>query len=387
MQAKEFSLLLNYLSLSKVRVPILETYAFSDDICKKKFFNNSQGYVETSNHRIGGIYTILVILLKDYEKTAKLKPIGKNVCYVVTSKERKLLSQQSIRKILKTSKKDSLGIIYIQKLQHHCDDSQLFYTLNLNLHMCKYHSEMLININGSINKCKDTTILTTTRDIASIAVSAIEKSQQFPVESISFEFVKDDYNNLYIRSMKLTKYQKLINEFPLKRLESIIIRSPRHSEAEKIEQSIIHLTTRNERTLRKSHTLNPRKALRAKTDKVQKRLLYKKHQIASISNSAKSSSLSDMESSSLEEEKDSNFLEILARERVKQKNVDIGKIGKITPDNDMLLKEMKSVKKDMSSVKIPIEYLQATKNIRKTMPAINFTGKLQPILRHSLKLL
>ena len=94
-----------------------------------------------------------------------------------------------------------------------------------------------------------------------------------------------------------------------------------------------------------------------------------------------------LESDSSEDEVDDDFFEIIAREKCKKQYQAMGKVGKMTPDNEVLMKEMKIVKKSITCPKLPDIYTGSKARIektRKTLPYIRIPGKNLGSLKNSL---
>lgn len=347
MESIDFFTILTCLSVSKAKVPLLDTYMFINDICQKVFSNGSQQTIESFNKRIRGANTILIPLLKDYENLSKIKQIGKYICLLTTKREKKALSYIEIKGILDRSKKMPREILYIQKINPLHYDESAFYIYKLSLNTFQYSSELFIDINGKRNICKDRMVYAEAKEIALTTLSAFEDMQKYRAANVEFDLIRDVHGKIWLQSMRISKDRPAKLNFMLKRLESIPIDSPDLSFTEKTP--VYDLKKRNSQVFRRMQTTITRKKTCPDADSVQKQFTKKLSTIGHDEYEREESVYS--QSSSIED--DANFLEMLARERFKQRHIDIGKIGKITPEKEYLMKEMKAVKKCISEAKLP----------------------------------
>ena len=382
MESKDFFWILGCLATIKTRIPILDTYAFSGDICKKLYSNNSHGVVECIIKRFGGINTLLISLIKDYEVRSRLKPTSKYVCYLKTQRERKLLSYSNVKSILEGKKKETFEIILIQKLRPGMSDESAFYTLHLKLDQLKYTSRLSKNVNGLETTCSDNIILGTARDIATTIMAVLENREQISMQTINFEFVRDEYGSIWLRDIKIPRLPRRYSRETLLKLKTIVINSPNRSDSENSDRISQLPKISEEKIIKKSKSTFGRSATRAQTDLVYREFSKKLTQIPNPPSSSDESLCSSLDSS-LEDERDSNFFEILARERCKQKDIDIGKFRKLTPDDEMLIKEMKQVKKDIITTQVPRIRANSIPK-RKTVPFTSNSSRILPPIRYSI---
>ena len=381
MESKDYVLILGYLSEIKVRVPILDTYVFSGDTCKKLYANNSQGVLECQSNRFGGFNTLLISLIKDYKHLSRLKSTNKYVCYLKTQRERKLLTQSHVKSLLEGKKRETFEIHFVQKLKPGFSDDDTVHTLHLQLDNFKYTSRLSISINGLETTCSDSIIISAARDIATTIMPIIENHEKQSLQSINFEFIRDEYGSLWLRDIKIPRFPQRAGQNVLK-LKTIVIRSPSFSDSDNSDRVLQLSKISEEKSLKKSKTTVGRIGARARTEYIHREFLKKRTELPRPPSSSDDSLDSSLDSS-LEDEGDSNFLEILARERCKQKNIDSGKTRKLTPDDEMLIKEMKIVKKNISTTQVPVVRINSLPK-RKTVQYTHLSSRILPVIRYSI---
>lgn len=381
MELKDYSTLLSCLSSNKVKVPILQTYSFLENQCKKIFFNDRQNCIECLSTRIGGINSILIKIIKEHKTIASTYK-SKIICYVITNKGRLSLSAENVKQILHGSRKLN-RVHMIQKLSHSIQDDKSFYSMELVLDDFRYKSEFTQNVSGSLYSVTNPILHSQARDIALSLLSVLEKSQKLIIENITFEFIKDLEDKLWLRFIQILKCTKGLKP-NIAKVESYIIEktASEYTNEESKEPINKRLSLQIKKTSTK-HFLSRANTFADWEKGNDLRALEKKSSLVENSNSLDSIDSGSSEDS-IEDEEDSNFLEVLARERVKQKHYDAGKTGKITPDNEMLLIEMKTVRSTLEIARLPMLKNRLAK-LRRTLPAAMPATqvKLTPILRHS----
>ncbi|OMJ92442.1 hypothetical protein SteCoe_4779 [Stentor coeruleus] len=382
MELKDYPALLSCLSSNKIKVPILQTYSFIENQCKKIFFNDRQNCIECLSTRIGGINSILIKIFKDHKKTTASTYKTKIICYAITNKGRISLSAEKVKQILHGSRKLN-QVHLIQKLSHNIQDDTSFFSMELLFDDFRYKSEFSQNVSGSFYAVTNPTLHSQARDIALSLLPVLEKSQKLIIENIIFEFVKDLEDKLWLRFIKIIKFSSGLKP-NIAKVESYIIEKTlsEYTNEESKESINKRLSLPIKKTSTK-HFLSRANTFSDWEKGNNLKGLEKKSSLIVDTNSLDSIDSGSSEDS-IEDQEDSNFLEVLARERVKQKNFDAGKAGKITPDDEMLLMEMKTVRTTIEMARLPMLKNGITTS-RKTLPvALPPTGvKLTPILRHS----
>ncbi|OMJ81301.1 hypothetical protein SteCoe_18295 [Stentor coeruleus] len=382
MELKKYSEFLACLSNNKVKVPLLETYVFIDDLCRKVFFNDRQYTVDFQITRIGKVNSILLKILKEHTTVESIS--DKILCYVISSKGRYSFSAKGIKEILDGSKKLS-HVSLVQKLKPNISNDSSFYSMELTLEGFKYKAEFVECILGEYKESYNLSLGSQAREIALLLLPILEKSQKAIIESIVFEFSKDQEEKLWLRFIKILKS---INETRsrLSKIESYVIEKQATSLENADDFGVINSPRiRNSIVIKKSKSTIQGRIFRANTfaelPKINRNEFTQKPQPCEELNDKTEDEDEDENSqSSIEDEEESNFLEILARERVKQKQIDLGKPGRITPDNEILLREMKSLRRSLDAVKFPSLKAQVI-SPRNTMQVASSNVKLAPILR------
>jgi hypothetical protein len=246
-----------------------------------------------------------------------------------------------------------------------------------------YKSGFTQNISGSFYSVTNPVLHSQARDIALSLLPVLEKSQKLIIENITFEFIKDLEEKLWLRFMKISKCTKGLKP-SIAKFESYIIEKPVSEYAnEECKESINKRLSLQVKKTSTKHFLSRANTFADWEKGADLKALEKKTSFIENSNSLDSIDSGSSEDS-IEDEEDSNFLEILARERVKQKYYDAGKFGKITPDNEILLMEMKTVRSTIEMAKLPMlknKNAASRRTLPAAMPAVQV--KLTPILRHS----
>lgn len=384
MELKEFSSFLTCLSNNKVKVPLLETYVFIEDLCRKVFFNDRQHSVDFQVTRIGKVNSILLKILK--ERTTAASTSNKILCYVQNSKSKHSLSAKGIKDILNGSKKLN-HVSLVQKLRPNISDDSSFYSMELTLEGFKYKAEFVECILGEYKESTNLILSGQAREIALLLLPMLKKSQKAIIERIIFEFSKDEEEKLWLRFIRILK-SSIENRARLSKIESVIIEKQVTSLENDDDFGIIFTpSSRNSVLIRKSKSTLQNKFFRANTfgelPNIHRNEVAQKPQFCEdVKDNTEDEDEDESSKSSIEDEEESNFLEILARERVKQKQIDSGKSGKITPDNEILLKEMKFIKRSLDVVKLPNLKTQII-TPRNTMQVVTSNVKLAPILKRS----
>lgn len=384
MELKEFSAFLACLSNNKVKVPLLETYVFVEDLCRKFFFNDRNYSVEFQATRIGKVNSILLKILKEHMTAANIS--DKILCYVINSKGRLSLSAKGIKEILDGSKKLN-HVSLVQKLKPNISNDSSFYSMELILEGFKYKAEFIECILGEYKESNNLNLGIQAREIALLLLPILEKSQKAIIERIIFEFSKDQQEKLWLRFVKILK-SSIENRSRLSKIESYII----EKQVTSLENTgdfggIVTSNTKHSVMINRSKSSLQNKLFRANTfgelpiinrnEFIQKPQLYEE-----LGHNTEDEDEDEISEYSIDDEEESNFLEILAREKVKQSQIDLGKSGRITPDNEILFKEMKILKRSLDVVKLPNLKTHVV-SPRNTMQIVPSNVKLAPILRRS----
>ncbi|OMJ74851.1 hypothetical protein SteCoe_26155 [Stentor coeruleus] len=381
----------------------LETYVFVEDLCRKVFFNDRNYSVDFQATRIGKVNSILLKILKEHITAANIS--DKILCYVINGKGRLSLSAKGIKEILDGSKKLN-HVSLVQKLKPNISNHSSFYSMELILEGFKYKAEFIEcilgeykesnNLNlaefiecilGEYKESNNLNLGIQAREIALLLLPILEKSQKAIIERIVFEFSKDQQEKLWLRFVKILK-SSIENCSRLSKIESYIIEKQAISlENTEDFRGIITSNTKHSVMINRSKSSLQNKLFRANTfgelPIINRNEFIKKSQLyEELGHNTEDEDEDEISEYSIDDEEESNFLEILAREKVKQSQIDLGKSGRITPDNEILLKEMKILKRSLDVMKLPNLKTHVV-SPRNTMQAVPSNVKLAPILRRS----
>lgn len=383
MDTKEFSIILTQLSYSKLKFPILPTFFFVNNIFHKAFVNNSLFNIEQSLVRVGGPSTLLISILKDHEKLSLHKDQSNYLCVLSTQKSQKCLKLKKIKQILEG--KINFGpSICLQKLKTGCK-GKLTYSIKLSISGIKYKYKFFSVAKKTWTKCQDVFLKDQAKNLSKIVTSVLIKDTKSQISQVQVDFLCDSNHKLWIKYIKTLKDPKTIKNSII---TSVILSSDSSQESINSDTSL-----KINNTLKRSSTLTNRKIFRIRT--LDKKNVYKKQLTTIVSKKCESENDNSDESleSSLSEEEDDedeaedNFFEIIAREKYKKQYQALGNVGKMTPDNEMLVKEMKIIKKSFTSPKLPnIQpgIKKSTEQIRKTLPYIRIPNSFLGSLKYSV---
>ena len=378
MEIKEFSTILSHLSSSSYKLPLLSSYFFSNSTCKKSYTNTANSNIEMSTVRQGGVNTLLINFLRDFEKVTSVREHNNYLCLAYTFKDQKALSHQDIKQIL-DGRKTLPSILCLQRLRP-CTKDKMFYSISLHVRGIKYSYKFFVNQAGSQLKCSDPHLVSQGKNLSKLILSILLKSYQNPITMITVDFLADSHRNLWVKYIKVSRE----NSAKVKKVDTVILSSS--DSMDEAEQKNLHGNKKLVPLLRRSNTLSNRKSIRFNTDSKVETL---KKQLSTIINKSYESEQENSKESldSDDSDIDADFFEILAREKFKINCHQAGIMGKVTPDNELLVKEMKIVKRTIETFRLPA--VQGTSKgtiykIRKTVPLLNLPHKYLPTLRRSL---
>jgi hypothetical protein len=330
-----------------------------------------------STTRLGGVNTLLINFLKDFEKFTSFRDQNSCLCLAYTFKDQRDLSSQDIKQML-DGRKTLPSILCLQRLKPGCKE-KLFYSIHLHIRGIKYSYKFFSISAAGLLKCKDVHLCNQAKTLSKLILSVLLKSYQNPISEITVDFISDSSKNLWVKYIKTSKEVKISKD---KKIETVILSS---SESFEEGEKRSAFGKKISPLLRRSNTLSNRKSIRNNTDSKVETL---KKQLSTVLNNSYESEEHSRESlESDDSDIDADFFEILAREKFKINCHQAGILGKVTPDNEMLTKEMKIVKKTISTFRLPAVQGALKDSIsksRKTLPYVILPQKYLPTLRRSI---